>query len=103
MIKLDKRADAVEHLGCFENSIYQLVASDDLHAFDIAPLGSWRSTARIRSVELETFIEITPEADPLGTAGATRAAKHHVAPAGFARHQKASTNWSQLRDCTRSP
>jgi excisionase family DNA binding protein len=48
---------AAERLGCSEMHIYRLVSSGELRAVDISRKGAGKSKTRIRSDDLDTYIE----------------------------------------------
>jgi excisionase family DNA binding protein len=48
---------AAERLGCSEMHIYRLVSTGELRAVDISRKGAGKSKTRIRSDDLDTYIE----------------------------------------------
>lgn len=48
---------AAERLGCSEMHIYRLVSSGELSAVDISRKGARKSKTRIRSDELDAYID----------------------------------------------
>jgi excisionase family DNA binding protein len=50
-------AQAGERLGASEMHVYRAIAAGDLRAVDIANPGSKRSKTRVRSDDLEAYIE----------------------------------------------
>lgn len=56
-IALFTPAEAGEQLGCSENHIYRLIARGVLRAVDIAQPCARKSKTRVRSDDLETYIE----------------------------------------------
>ncbi len=48
---------AAERLGCSQMHIYRLVSSGELRAVDVSQRGSRKSKTRIRSDDLDTYIE----------------------------------------------
>ena len=58
---------AAERLGCSEMHIYRLVSSGELRAVDISRKGAGKSKTRIRSDDLDAYIESrTRRATPAG-------------------------------------
>ena len=58
---------AAERLGCSEMHIYRLVSSGELRAVDISRKGAGKSKTRIRSDDLDAYIESrTRRAAPAG-------------------------------------
>jgi excisionase family DNA binding protein len=49
--------DAAELLGCSEMHVYRLVSTGELRAVDISRKGAGKSKTRIRSDDLDTYIE----------------------------------------------
>jgi excisionase family DNA binding protein len=59
--------DAAELLGCSEMHVYRLVSTGELRAVDISRKGAGKSKTRIRSDDLDTYIESrTRRAVPAG-------------------------------------
>jgi excisionase family DNA binding protein len=50
-------AGAAARLGCSDNHVYRLIAIGDLAAVDIAQPGARRSKTRVRSGEVNAYIE----------------------------------------------
>lgn len=48
---------AAELLGCSEMHVYRLVSTGELRAVDISRKGAGKSKTRIRSDDLDTYIE----------------------------------------------
>ncbi|MGH3300369.1 MAG: helix-turn-helix domain-containing protein [Streptosporangiaceae bacterium] len=48
---------AAERLGCSLNHVYRLVASGELPAVDIAQRGSRKSKTRVRSDDVDEYID----------------------------------------------
>jgi excisionase family DNA binding protein len=48
---------AAERLGCSDEHVYRLIASGALGAVDIAQPGALRSKTRVRSDDLDVYIE----------------------------------------------
>jgi excisionase family DNA binding protein len=57
-----------ERLGCSENTVYRLIAAGKLRAVDIAPPGSLRSKTRVRSDDLDAYIESITQKPKTGPA-----------------------------------
>lgn len=58
---------AAELLGCSEMHVYRLVSTGELRAVDISRKGAGKSKTRIRSDDLDTYIESrTRRAVPAG-------------------------------------
>ena len=51
-------AEAAARIGASEMHIYRLIADGELRAVDISQRGSKRSKTRVRSDDLEAYIEV---------------------------------------------
>lgn len=49
--------EAAGRLRCSENHVYRLIARGTLRAVDIAQPGSWKPKTRVRSDDLDAYIE----------------------------------------------
>ena len=56
--------DAAERLGCSEMHIYRMVSSGELRAVDISQKGARKSKTRIRSDDLDAYIEARTRCAP---------------------------------------
>jgi excisionase family DNA binding protein len=46
-----------ERLGCSDNHVYRLIAAGELRPVDIAPAGARRSKTRVRSDDVDGYID----------------------------------------------
>jgi len=49
--------EAAKALGCSPDTVYRLIAADELRPVDIAPPGSRQSKTRVRSDDVQAFIK----------------------------------------------
>jgi excisionase family DNA binding protein len=61
--------DAAELLGCSEMHVYRLVSTGELRAVDISRKGAGKSKTRIRSDDLDAYIEARTRRAPSAGSG----------------------------------
>ncbi len=62
-----------KRIGVSINTVYRLIATGQLRAVDVAPTGSRRPKTRVRSDDLEAYIESITHQPKTGPAGPTAA------------------------------
>jgi excisionase family DNA binding protein len=65
-VQLHPVAVAAELLGCSEMHVYRLVSTGELRAVDISRKGAGKSKTRIRSDDLDAYIEARTRRVPPG-------------------------------------